>query len=52
MISGSFQRAFLRSAKLDFDATIDKLSDLKSTSLELMARLASCEALLTQKLGK
>jgi hypothetical protein len=52
MISGSFQRAFLRSAKLDFDGTLDKLSDLKSTSLELMARLASCEALLTQKLGK
>ena len=52
MISGSFQQAFLRSAKLDFDGTLDKLSDLKSTSLELMARLASCEALLTQKLGK
>ena len=52
MISGSFQRAFLRSAKLDFDGTIDKLSDLKSTSLELMARLASCEALLNQKLSK
>lgn len=49
LTGNSFRKAFFDTARLDKDAVIVKIADIRSVAFELMARLALSEALLTTK---